>query len=61
MPHRFTVGQLVLLRGHPEAPRGAYEVVRRMPEAAGGEFEYQIKSHTEPNIRVAKEGDLSEA
>jgi hypothetical protein len=61
MPHKFKVGAAVYVRRQQNVPSGVYEVIRQLPANASGEFEYQIKSHSEPHIRVAKESDLSEA
>jgi hypothetical protein len=58
--HRFKLRQTVFLqpifsRG---AARGAYQVTKQLPER-NGEYEYRIKSSTEPHERVARESELS--
>jgi hypothetical protein len=40
------------------APRGAYQIIRRLPPK-DGEFQYVIRSAYEDHHRVAKEGELS--
>ena len=59
--HKFTIRQTVYLqatRFNRDASRGAYAVTRQLPEG-DGQFEYQIKSLSEPHERVVKESDLS--
>jgi hypothetical protein len=41
-----------------DAPRGAFEVIKQLPER-DGQFEYRIKSSRESHERVAKESELS--
>ena len=59
--HKYKVGQLVDFA--PSRPGGAtpgrqYEVIRLLP-ADGGEFQYRVKSKSEPFERVARESELS--
>ena len=59
--HRFKVGQLVDFapsRPGVPAPGRQYEIIRLLP-ADGGEFQYRVKSKSEPFERVAKESELS--
>jgi hypothetical protein len=59
--HRFKVGQLVDFapsRPGVPAPGRQYEIIRLLP-AGGGEFQYWVKSKSEPFERVAKESELS--
>jgi hypothetical protein len=59
--HKFKLHQTVFLQAtvsNRDAARGAYEVTKQLPER-DGQFEYRIKSSSEPHERVAKEGDLS--
>jgi hypothetical protein len=52
LSHRkFRIGQLV------QVPRGSYEVTKKLPESRG-EFEYRIKSMSEPHQRVVRESEL---
>jgi hypothetical protein len=57
--HKFRIGQLVQLAPAiaRNAPAGAYEVTKQLPESHG-EFEYRIKNVREPHERVAKESEL---
>jgi hypothetical protein len=59
--HKFYVGQLVEFRpkkGSPiTAARGAYEILKQMPER-DGEVQYRIKSRSEEHERVAAESEL---
>jgi hypothetical protein len=60
MPHRFRVGQKVMLAPtvmQRQAAAGPYVVVRQLPER-NGEFEYRIKSAAEAHERVARESEL---
>jgi hypothetical protein len=59
--HKFHIGQNVLLEASPHLnmPGGVFVVTKRMPER-DGEFEYRIKSATEPHERVVRESELSE-
>ena len=60
--HKFSIGEVVLLQ--PSVPRqvpgGAYEITKRLPHN-GTEFEYRIKSATEPHERVVRESELTKA
>jgi hypothetical protein len=58
--HKFHVGEIVNLR--PAVSRnvrgGAYTVTKQLPHN-GREFEYLIKSASEPHERVAGERELT--
>ena len=58
--YKFKIGEAVYY--HPklsiDAPRGAYQIIRRLPTAEG-EFQYVIRSVNEDRQRVAKESELS--
>ncbi len=59
--HRFKAGQRVTLASgitSRRAASGGYVITRQLPER-GGEFEYRIKSVSEPHERVARESELS--
>jgi hypothetical protein len=61
--HKFHIGEIVqfspLIRW---APGGFYEVTKRMPKSeSGGEYEYRVKSDSEPHERVVHESELSKA
>jgi hypothetical protein len=58
--HKFNIGATVFYHPKPpsNAPRGAYLIVRRLPQQAG-EFHYAIRSIYEDHQRVAKESELS--
>ena len=59
--HKFKLGRSVFLQPtifNRDAPRGAFEVIKQLPER-DGQFEYRIKSRGEPHERVVKESDLS--
>ena len=62
--HKVSVGQLVQFnpdRGERfTAPRGPYEVTKRLPHN-GQEYEYRIKSQHEEHERIARESQLSSA
>jgi hypothetical protein len=62
--HKFSVGQLVQFNPHRgerfTAPRGPYEVTKRLPHN-GQEYEYRIKSQHEEHERIARESQLSSA
>jgi hypothetical protein len=62
MPHKFHVGESVILRPtiSRNVPGGAYEVTNQLPHD-GREFEYRIKSANEEHERVAREGELTKA
>jgi hypothetical protein len=58
--YRYDIGQQVrLTRGFPyrQAATGDYEVLRRLPRREG-EYQYRIKSASEPHERVVKESEL---
>ena len=56
--HRFRIGQRVALAASSLSRGGSYVVVRQLPER-NGEFEYRIKSMSEPHERVARESELA--
>jgi hypothetical protein len=58
--HKFKAGQRVKLAASAMSRRaasGGYVVIRQLPERSG-EFEYRIKSVSEPHERVARESEL---
>jgi hypothetical protein len=58
--HKFKIGETVFFhpKGPSSAPRGAYQVVRRLPPSEGA-FQYVIRSAYEDHERVVKEDELS--
>jgi hypothetical protein len=59
--HKFKLRRSVLLQPtifNRDAPRGAFEVIKQLPER-DGQFEYRIKSSGEAHERVAKKSELS--
>lgn len=59
--HKFKLRQTVFLQPtifNRDAPRGAFEVTKQLPER-DGQFEYRIKSSREPHERVVRESELS--
>jgi len=59
--HKFRTGQRVTFAANSASRRAAsagYVVTRQLPER-GGEFEYRIKSISEPHERVARESELA--
>ena len=59
LSYKFHVRQLVQLNlsiGR-NVPRGSYEITKKLPEREG-EFEYRIKSMSEPHERVVRESEL---
>jgi hypothetical protein len=59
--HKFKLGRTVFLQPtifNRDVARGAYEVTKQLPER-DGQFEYRIKSSSEPHERVVKESELS--
>jgi hypothetical protein len=59
--HRFKLGRSVFLQPtmfNRDASRGAFEVIKQLPER-DGQFEYRIKSSSEPHERVTKESELT--
>ena len=59
--HKLKPGRSVFLQPtifNRDAPRGPLEVIKQLPER-DGQFEYHIKSLSEPHERVVKESDLS--
>jgi hypothetical protein len=59
--HKFRAGQRVTLVANfanRNAGGAGYVVTRQLPERAG-EFEYRVKSVSEPHERVARESELA--
>jgi hypothetical protein len=59
--HRFHIGQSVTYQPTSrglDAPRGAYEIIARLPQGDDGQFEYRIKHSGEVHERIAKESEL---
>jgi hypothetical protein len=54
--HKFKIGAR-LFPARLDVSGGAYVVIKRLPKR-DGEFEYQIKSVTEPDERVVRESEL---
>ena len=54
--HKFKLGQR-LFPTRLDVREGAYVVIKRLP-MHNGEFEYQIKSLTDPDERVVRECEL---
>jgi hypothetical protein len=58
--HRYNAGQMVHFGGgfpYRNAVAGDYEVICRLP-SRDGEFQYRIKSSSEPYERVVRESEL---
>jgi hypothetical protein len=60
--YKFKIGQTVFIKSapHHNLPRGAYVILKKMPER-DGEFEYRVRNIAEPHERVVREGQLSGA
>jgi hypothetical protein len=59
--HQFKVGQTVFYRPTNwlhDAPRGAFEIIARLPQRTDGDFEYRIRHSAEQYARVARESEL---
>jgi hypothetical protein len=58
--YKFQIGQTVFLTPSPSlnVPGGTYIVTKKLPER-NGEFEYRVKSVSEPTERVVRESELS--
>jgi hypothetical protein len=54
--HKFKIGER-LFPASLDVRDGAYVVIKRLP-MRDGEFQYQIKSITEPDERVVRESEL---
>jgi hypothetical protein len=63
--HKFKIGRLVVFRlgwrSQVDAARGVYQIIRRLPPAEDGEFQYEIRSDLEGHTRVAGENELAPA
>jgi hypothetical protein len=63
--HKFKIGRLVVFRlgwrSQVAAARRIYQIIRRLPPAEDGEFQYEIRSDREGHTRVAKENELTPA
>ena len=59
--HKFKIGDSVMVRPaiSRNVPGGTYEVTKQLPHN-GQEFEYRIKSPSEPHERVARESESHE-
>jgi hypothetical protein len=59
--YKFQIGQTVFLTAFlsQNIPGGAYVVTKKLPER-NGEFEYRVKSVSEPYERVVRESELSD-
>ena len=57
--YKFKIGETVYFypKAPNDAPRGAYQIIRRLP-AAEGDFQYVIRSMSEEHQRIAKESEL---
>ena len=59
--HKFHVGQLVEFGPKKRSPissaRGAYEILKQLPEQ-DGELQYRIKSAVKEHERIALESEL---
>jgi hypothetical protein len=61
MPHKFKIGDTVLLTSvNRNVPGGLYDVTKLLPHN-GHEFEYRIMSASEEHERVARESELTRA
>jgi hypothetical protein len=61
--HKFKIGQSVNYTAGPYGSAGAsnvYTITQLLPPE-GDDFQYKIKSATEPHERVAKESQLNRA
>jgi hypothetical protein len=59
--HKFRAGQRVTLAANfanRNAAGAGYVITKQLPER-GGEFEYRVKSVSEPHERVARESELA--
>ncbi len=59
--HKFRAGQRVTLAANfanRSSGGGGYVITKQLPER-GGEFEYRVKSTSEPHERVARESELA--
>jgi hypothetical protein len=54
--HKFKIGER-LFPSRLDVQDDAYVVIKRLP-MRDGEFEYQIKSLTEPDERIVRESEL---
>jgi hypothetical protein len=63
--HKFKIGRLVVFRlgwrSQVDAARGVYQIIKRLPRAEDGEFQYEIRSDLEGYTRVAGENELTPA
>lgn len=63
--YKFKIGQQVYFepkgrgRSQVDAVPGLYQIVRRLPAADSGEFQYEIRSTVENHNRVARENELT--
>ena len=60
MPHRFRIGQTVLLSSRAtNASWAAFKIVRPLPIENDDRVRYQIKSSAEAFTRIAEEHELT--
>ena len=57
--HKFKIGQVVSYYPRAAPGRGVYQIAALMPRTSNDEPQYRIKSETEPNLRSAKESELT--
>ena len=57
--YKFKIGETVFLKRSCDEnlPRGAYVVIKKLPEHAG-EYEYRVRSSYEQHERVVRESQL---
>jgi hypothetical protein len=55
--HKFKIGERLFLARFIGVTPGPYVVIKRLPKRRG-EFEYEIKSVSEPDERVVRESQL---
>jgi len=60
MTYKFNVGETVTINPSRDIPSGVYQVTKGLPHS-GAEYEYRIKSDTEPHERVVRESELIKA
>jgi hypothetical protein len=61
MPHRFRIGQIVMLTATGREFPTVYTIVRLLPELPNGEPQYRIKSVTDGTERVVREVEIKRA
>jgi len=58
MPHKYRIGEAVVLARPSFGPREVYEIVRLMPENEAGDPQYRLRAIATSAERVAAERDL---